>query len=314
MVQPFIRIAGRRINLTHLDTCTFPKAKVFKRDIITYYRTIARVMLRHIHDRPLTLQVFSGDIGSGGSLMRDRPTSFPQWIPSASIPSPEGPSSGKKGSINAVLASASADLIYLANQGMVALHMGLSRVDRIHYPDRLIFDLDPSGNDFSSVPQVAVRLKRSIESLGLTPYIQTTGSRGAQISVPIKRTSTFDEVRDFARVLARDVASSFPDIATVDADEARRGKRVYINCSRNAYGQTVIVPYSLRAMEGAPVATPLDWKELGATDLSAEKYDIQSILRRLAQKSDPWDGMNRRASSLQKARERLEATVQSGAA
>jgi bifunctional non-homologous end joining protein LigD len=121
-------------------------------------------------------------------------------------------------------------------------------------------------------------------------------------------------VRDFARVLARDVASSFPDIATVDAGESRRGKRVYINCSRNAYGQTVIVPYSLRAMEGAPVATPLDWKELGATDLSAEKYDIQSILRRLAQKSDPWDGMNRRASSLQKARERLESTVQSGAA
>jgi len=309
MVQPFIRIAGRRINLTHLDTCTFPQAKVSKRDIITYYRTIARVMLRHIHDRPLTLQVYSSDIGANGSQMRERPGNFPQWITTSAVPSPEG-----NGSFNAVMASASADLIYFANQGMVALHMGLSRVDRIHYPDRLVFDLDPPSSDFSAVPQVAIRLKRSIESLGLTPYIQTTGSRGAHISVPIKRTSTFDEVRQFAETLARDVASSFPDIATVDPETARRGKRVLINCSRNAYGQTVVVPYSLRAMEGAPVAAPLDWKELGATDLSAEKYDIHSILRRLAQKSDPWEGMNRRASSLVKARERLDAQVQSGAA
>lgn len=310
MVQPFIRIAGRRINLTHLDTCIYPKARISKRDIITYYRTIARVMVRHISDRPLTLQVYSGDIAGNGTLLRERPSQFPQWIPSNSIPSPEG-----SGSIPAILASSSADLIYLANHGMLALYMGLSRVDRIHYPDRMVFDLDPpTGDDFSSVPHVAVRLKRTIEGLGLTPYIQTTGSRGAQIAVPIKRTSTFDEVRDFAEIVARDLASNFPDIATVDPDENRRGKRVFINCSRNAYGEMVIVPYSLRAIEGAPVATPLDWKELGATDLSAEKYDIQSILRRLAQKSDPWDGMNRRASSLQKARERLEATVQSGAA
>ena len=213
----------------------------------------------------------------------------------------------------AVLASTPADLIYLANQGMIALYMGLSRIDRIQYPDRLIFELDPATGDFGKVAQVASRMKRLLDGLGLTPFIQTTGSRGAQLHIPIKRTASYDEVHEFAQLVARDIASSFPDIATADAD-SRRGERVFIDCSLNAPDKTVIVPYSLRGIEGATVATPLDWKELSSADLTAEKYDIHSILRRLAQKSDPWEGMNRRASSLQKARERLESVVQSGAA
>ena len=308
MVQPFIRIAGRRINLTQLDQSVFMRNDVTKRDVITYYRTIARIMLRHVHDRALTLERFPKGVAAESALMHERPDQFPQWLAGARVQARDG-----KAPYTAILASTPADLIYLANQGMIALYMGLSRIDRLQYPDRLVFELDPAAGDFGKVPQVASRMKRLLEGLGLTPFIQTTGSRGAQLHVPIKRTAGFDEVREFAQMVARDIAASFPDLATADPD-ARRGERVYIDCSLNAANRTVIVPYSLRGNEGATVATPLDWKELSSADLTAEKYDIQSILRRLAQKSDPWEGMNRRASSLQKARERLESMVQSGAA
>lgn len=308
MVQPFIRIAGRRINLTQLEQSVFMRSDVSKSDIITYYRTIARVMLRHVHDRPLTLERFPSGVEEGNSLMSVRPAQFPQWLPSARLTSPDG-----ERTYDGILATTPADLIFLANQGMVALYMSLSRIDRPQFPDRLIFDLEPASKDFSKVPPVASRLKRHLESLGLTPFIQTTGSRGAQVHVPIKRSSKFEEVRGFAQTVARDIASSFPDLATVEKERGR-GDRVFIDCSRNAPEGTVIVPYSLRGIEGAPVATPLDWKELSATDLTSQKYDIHSILRRLAQKSDPWEGMNRRASSLRKASERLDHMEQSGAA
>jgi bifunctional non-homologous end joining protein LigD len=304
MAQPFIRLAGRRIDLTQVDQTLFPEG-ITKQEIITYDRTIARVMLRHIHDRPLTLQRFPDGVGGKERLLSTRPTHFPHWMPGATVKA-----GGEETTY--ITASSPADLVYLANQGMVSLSMGLSRVDRLDHPDRMLFDLDPMDSHFSKVTQAVNRLRRYLESLGLTSFVQTTGSRGLHLAVPIKRTASFDEVRAFAETVAGDMAAMYPDVLTTDAS-GRNRERVYINCARNAAGQYVIVPYALRGLPGAPVATPLDWKELSNTDLSPEKYDIRSILRRLAQKSDPWEGMNRRASSLQKARERI-SSVQSGAA
>ncbi len=77
--------------------------------------------------------------------------------------------------------------------------------------------------------------------------------------------------------------------------KADRGDRIYLDVNRNAYGQTAIAPYSLRARPGAPVATPLDWHELGR--IAPDGVDLRSIRRRLSAKGDPWARIHDHARS-----------------
>ncbi len=51
-----------------------------------------------------------------------------------------------------------ATLLYLVDQAGVTLHRWLSRADDVDRPDRLVFDLDPSGDDFEAVREAARRL------------------------------------------------------------------------------------------------------------------------------------------------------------
>lgn len=298
MLGPFIRVGGQRIDLSHLDLQMFPGDGITKEDIIVYYRTVARVMLRHVKDRPLTLQRSPKGIEGETLCESHRPDDFPDWIPGV-------PASDKNGGATYITVETPADFVYLANLGVTTLYMGLSRVDRIDYPDRMVFDLEPGTADFSQVQKAARRLNQLLQSLGLAGYVQTTGLKGMQVLAPIKRTLPFDAVGEVAAAIASRLESSFPKLVTTDTDPEQWNGRVFIGHSRNAIGNTVVVPYSLRTRAGAPVATPLDWREVSATNLQADKYTLRNIRRRLSQKPDPWDNMNRRASSLMKAQERL---------
>jgi bifunctional non-homologous end joining protein LigD len=123
--------------------------------------------------------------------------------------------------------------------------------------------------------------------------------------VPLDRSADFTRVRAFARDLARQLASQHPDRLTLEHRKAKRGDRVYLDILRNAYGQTTAPPYAVRAKEGAPVATPLDWSEVGDAKLQPQRYTIANIFRRLARKHDPWRDMQNHAHSLDDAHERL---------
>ena len=105
--------------------------------------------------------------------------------------------------------------------------------------------------------------------------------------------------------LADRLAAENPDLATIEHRKAKRGDRVFVDYLRNAYGQTSVAPYGVRARPGAPIATPLDWREALAKDMTPQRYGIKNLARRLAQKSDPWVGMNDKAVSISALDERL---------
>jgi bifunctional non-homologous end joining protein LigD len=50
-------------------------------------------------------------------------------------------------------------------------------------------------------------------------------------------------------------------------------------------------PYSLRAKESAPIATPLHWEELLDENLTAQSYHLMNIFQRLKKQKDPWQGI-----------------------
>ena len=182
----------------------------------------------------------------------------------------------------------SSDLIYLANQACLVPHVWLSREDNIENPDKLVFDLDPSGENFGEVKFAAFKLKKVLEDKGLTSYVMTTGSKGLHVTIPIKADHPFKKVRDFAEELARQLAKNYPDRLTTESRKVKREGRLLLDYMRNAFGQTSVVPYALRALPDAPVAAPLDWEELKRSKLNPRSYNINKIFYRLSQKEDPW--------------------------
>lgn len=305
-VERVEKVDGRQVELSSLSKVIFPGNAVSggdtvtKGDLIDYYRRIASVMLPYIKDHPVTMQRFTEDIAEKGFYHKEMPDYFPDWIKTAKVEVLES------GEIqNQVLANNAATLVYLANQYTITLHIWLSRADRLYYPDRMIFDLDPPG-EFEVARSTAFLVKELLEEVGLAPFVMTTGSRGLHVVTPLDRSAHFDETREFAKDLAQLLVTRHPDSLTIEMRKAEREGRLFLDYVRNGYGATGVAPYSVRPRPGAPVATPLAWDELKDPDLRSNTYNIRSIWHRLEEVGDPWRGMLRHARGLKEPRRKLE--------
>ena len=293
-----ITLGNRTVELSHLDKLLFPESGITKGELVDYYRRVAETMLPHLRDRPLSMHRFPDGIGKEGFFQKNVPDHFPEWFDRVELEK-EG------GTVSYAVVNDAASLVYIANQGCITPHLSLARRDKPHRPDRLIFDLDPSDDDFGKVQEGASHLKELLDELELPVFVQTTGSRGLHLVVPLDRSEDFEPVRKFAHELSEKLAKRHSKLLTVEQRKDKRGDRVFLDYLRNAYGQTSVAPYSVRAKEGAPVATPLRWKEAAAGDLTPQKYTLKNLFRRLSQIEDPWAEISKRAVKLGKARDRL---------
>jgi bifunctional non-homologous end joining protein LigD len=295
-----MRTNGRDIPISRPEKILFPEDGITKKDLATYFQRIFDVLAPHIEGRPLMLHRFPDGIGADGFYQKQVGGHFPDWIETVSIELKE-----TEGRRDMMVANRAAALVYLADQACIALHGWMSRRGRLNRPDKMLFDLDPPGNDFEPVRQAAGQLHRLLLDVGLASYVTTTGSKGRHIAVPLRPDEEFDGVRQFAAEVARTLVARNPEHLTVESRKAKRRGRLYLDTQRNAYGQTGIVPYSPRAIKGAPIATPLDWDELQRSDLHPQSYTMKNLFRRLGQKPDPWRDMWRHARTLGQPRRRL---------
>jgi len=278
------------------DKVLFGKGGATKGALIDYYARIAETMLAHLRGRPIAMQRFPDGIETEGFYQKDAPDHFPDWIETVRLEK-EG------GEVRYVVCENAATLAYLANQGCITIHAWLSRRDEARRPDRIVFDLDPPDEAFDRVREAARLVADLLEGVGLTPFFQTTGSRGMHVVTPIERGPDFDEVRAFARQAMERLASRHDDALTTEARKEKRAGRLFLDTGRNAYAQTMVAPYSVRARPGAPVATPITREEIGRVE--ARTYTIENVFRRLGQREDPWAEMGERTGDLGVARERL---------
>lgn len=273
---------GHEVEFSSLDKIYFPESGLTKGQILDYYRRVAPLMLPYLKERPVTLHRFPEGIGGEGFYQKQVPDYFPSWIPTVTV---EKRTDGK--SQDLVLVNNTETLLYLVNQGCLVFHPWLSRVDRLEEPDRAVIDLDPSGCEPDKIREAAQKVYGRLaphHSL----YVTTTGSTGYHLVLPLRRGSTFEEVREQLRVIAEALVSEFPDELTTQHRKSEREGRVYLDIARNAYAQTSVAIYSVRARQGAPIATPIEKDELKRTDLTPTTYRLENIFRRLGQKEDPW--------------------------
>jgi len=265
--------------------------------------------LRHAHNRPLTLHRFPDGIDKNGFYQQQASDYFPDWIETCMTPR----AGDRRNKVEHVLCNDAATLVYLANQATITLHGWSSRAPRIEYPDQMVFDLDPAGRDFAAVRRAAIRVAELMQSLGMNPYAMTTGSRGLHVVAPLRPEHDFDRVRDTARRMAERLARRYDDELTIEQRKNKRAGRLYLDMSRNAYGQTRVLPYAVRALAGAPVATPIELAELDDASLEPGKWRIDNLFRRLGEAGDPWSDFRRRATSVETARRALDKRVSSRA-
>ncbi|WP_026381416.1 DNA ligase D [Afifella pfennigii] len=287
-------IAG--VRLSSPDRIVFPGQGLTKRALAEYYLKVADAMLPTIAERPLSLvrcpqgregECFFQKHDSGG---------FPAEMKRLAITE----SSGEKASYFYI--DDAAGLIAAVQMGVREFHIWGARIDAIEKPERLIFDLDPDeGLGFSDVKRAAFHLRERLAELGLESFPLLTGGKGVHVVAPLVRRREWPEVKAFCKAFAVKLAAEAPDRYVATMSKAKRKGRIFIDYLRNERGSTAIAPFSTRAREGAPVATPLAWEELSGVK-AAGSYDVESLLRRLgALKSAPWEGYFRARQSLTKA-------------
>ena len=287
-----------RVKITHPDRVLFPAIGLTKRDLAAYYERVAPLMVPHLKGRPVSMQRFPDGLDGGGFFHKDVPAYFPGWIERAKM---------KKagGSVTHAVVNDADSLVYLANHGTITPHVWLSRADKPRRPDRLVFDLDPSRDDFAQVRRAARNVASLLEEVGLTAYPMVTGSRGIHLWVPIRRDRDTEEVKAFTRAVAQLAAERHPDDLTNEWRKEKRDEKILVDVARHGYAQTVVPPYAVRPRPAATVAMPVSLRDLSDSKLRPDRWTVQNAFRRLGRADDPWQGFFGAAPSLAVPEQRL---------
>ncbi|QUL98889.1 MAG: non-homologous end-joining DNA ligase [Candidatus Fermentithermobacillus carboniphilus] len=253
-----VRIGAREIEVSNLDKVYWPEDGFTKADLLEYYVTIARWILPHLKDRPLSLVRFPEGIQEGGFYQKDAPPGTPEWVRIAPVMSKE------KGTfINFILCDNVETLAWMANSGVIEINPWLSRYGSLDYPDFAVFDIDPAEGAGWEDVKVVVRMVQSLLSeWKLEGFPKVSGATGVHIYVPVEPRYTYKEISMFVKYAATIIEAAYPEKVTLKRKVKERHGHVYIDYPQNARGQTISSVYGVKALSGAPVSMPVTWDEI----------------------------------------------------
>ena len=267
-------------HLTNPDRLLYPKDRITKADVAAYYDAVAPALLNALRDRPLTLVHWNQGIEKPSWFQQDVGAMAEDWMRTV-----ETPARTKKGTVRHLIADSPRALRWLAQNSVLEIHAWHSRAESLTQPDWVVFDLDPAeGETIEQAIEVAAVLQGMFERLGLPSIPKTTGKRGLHILVPLAKGHTYEDAESFALQVGETVAKQLKNVTLERSRAARRG-RLYFDCMQNAYGKTVVAPYSLRGFEGAPVSTPLRWSEV-KPGLDPRQLNLKTMPQRLREMGD----------------------------
>jgi len=274
---------GVRVRLTNLGKMFWAENGITKRDLLQYYADVSPELLPHLRDRAMVMKRYPNGASGKCFFMKRAPSPRPDWIETCSIEHASG------SVIDFPMVQDRASLLWVVNLGCIDLNQWYARCDDVDRPDYVHFDLDPvPGATFAKVLEAALVVRQSLESLGMTPLVKTTGSKGVHIYVPIVRGPLQKQVWTFAKALAQELASQHPKLLTAEYKIAKRPKgRVLVDYNQNAWGRTLASIYSPRPKPGAPVSTPVTWPEV-ERGFAITDFRMDNVPKRLARLGDLW--------------------------
>ena len=262
---------------THPERVLFPKTGLTKGDVRAHCELVAEVMVPALEGRPLSMQQWPQGIAAPGFFRHDA-AGAPEWVTTQSIVHADR-------SIRMIIVDRPETLHWLANQSALTLHMPSSRVASLEEPDWVCFDFDPPEGDWESVVPVARALHGLLQELKLDSVPKSSGKRGLHVLVPIGPGSTHEQAHTFAVQVSDVLAARFSEQVTTERSLKRRKGRLYLDAEQNGRLKTMVAPYTVRAVEGAPVSTPMTWDEV-TTSFDPASFTIKSFEKRLNRVGD----------------------------
>ena len=275
-----LTVAG--VVITHPDRVISKTHHITKGELAEYYAGVARFILPRIVRRPLSLLRCPSGIDGGCFYQRNRGRGLaPDVRPF------EFKHHGNRHEY--LYIEDEKGLVELIQMGAIEIHPWGASIDSIDYPDRLIFDLDPAPDvPFRALKLAAEDLRRRLRERRLESVLKCTGGKGLHVTVPLMAETSWPRVKAFAATVAQEMVENAPEIYIATMSKAKRKGKIFIDYFRNDYTATAIADYAVRARQGAPVAMPLEWKELKNLR-SADQFTMTDALKRLKNKrGDPF--------------------------
>ncbi len=269
------------VTISNPQKIFWPDEGLTKGDLVAYYESVAPWLLPYLRDRPLVLTRYPDGIRGKSFFQKDTPGFAPSWIRTVRIRAEE-----VKRDIDYVVVDDVQALRWVINLGTIPLHVWGSRVQTLEKPDWLVLDLDPKSAPFTDVVMVALALRGILESLEVPSYVKTSGKTGLHIFIPLGARYSYEQTRAFAQLLATMGVEAEPRIATVARPLHARGGKVYVDWGQNGRGQTVVAPFSVRPLPGAPISCPLTWDEV-TPRLDPTRFTVKTARARLDKNGDP---------------------------
>ncbi len=285
-----------KVSLTHQDKLYFPKERLTKGDLLTYYEQIAPVLLPHLKDRPSSLRRFPDGIHGKSFFQKNLPATTPEWVPSLTLYSDDS-----KRDIRYALVQNLDVLLYVVNLGCIDLNPWMSRKQSLDSPSYLLFDLDPFQCEFDKVIAAAHHIREVLDHLKMKVFVKTSGGNGLHVVAPLKPGYNYEEVKEFTATLAMTVMQTKPELFTITRSlSTRTPGRVYFDYVQIGKGKTIAAPYSVRPRDGAPVSTPLQWEEL-KDGVRPSDFHMGNTAERIEKVGDLWAPVLKGRQSLPKA-------------
>lgn len=273
-------INGHELKFTNLSKFYWPKEKITKRDLLNYYYQAAPYILPYLKDRPQSMLRHPEGITGFSFYYKNIKGKAPEWLETYDYRSEDGEDK------EYLVARDEASLLFMVNLGCIEMNPWSSRVQKEDFPDWCIIDLDPGKNStFAQVIEVAKITGEILEDLNITSYPKTSGSTGIHIYIPLGAKYTYDQSKEFARVIAHRVHEQLPRITSIERTVKDRKGKLYIDFLQNRPQATVSAPYSVRPKPGAPVSMPLHWNEV-KKGLKMTDFNIHNAIERIKSKGD----------------------------
>ena len=276
-----LQVEREQVSLTSLDRIYWPDEKLTKFDLLSYYLKVADRIMPFLKDRPAILQRWPRGIKAPMFFQQDL-ESAPSFIKTIRLTNLDGRQ------LDYAVYSTTASLLHFVNLGSIEQHPWHSTIKRLTKPDWIAIDLDPKQAPWENVLQVALVVKEVADEIGLKAFPKTSGSSGIHIYVPLKPKNEYEQVAEFAKLLAAEVARRAPKIATVERSIAKRKtNQVYVDWMQNARGKSLASAFTARAKPKATASMPLSWKQI-SEGVKISDFTITNVPYLIKKKGDPW--------------------------
>lgn len=280
--------------------------EITKVQVCEYFATVGDALMTSLAQRPTAMERWPDgwregmrlatgprDPDGDGFYQKRLPKGAPDYIETVKIAFPSGRTADE------LCPTEPASFVWAAQMGTLTFHPWPVRRPDVDHPDELRIDLDPAdGGGFGDAKRVADATREVLEELGFRPFVKTSGSRGIHVHVRIEPRYDFDEVRHAAIGLGRELERRGAGVTTNWWKEERPDGAIFIDYNQNLRDRTVAGAYSLRARSGAPVSTPLTWKQLADID-DPRDLNLTTVPDFLAEHGDAWAEMDAEAFAIE---------------